>query len=244
MQETGDQVEAFGRFRQVVKLSRRSFIKLIPAVAVAVAGGSWWFLELTARESMVTSKRMPTTFVVSQATAASSSASKTGATASVALPTSSSLNAFDFPVTGNGYQPTEADLKDYRLTVDGDVTRPLELTLGELYAMPNVKKTLRIMCETGWAAEVPWEGIPLSYLLTQAGASLENIDQLTIESVHGYYIATMKSSEAANPDNMIALRVGGLPLTMEHGYPARLVAPSKLGLDWVKCVGRITCKNK
>jgi DMSO/TMAO reductase YedYZ molybdopterin-dependent catalytic subunit len=229
----------------LMKLKRRSFIKLIPVVAVAVAGASWWFLGRSAREPVITSKQVLTTSAASETTTTSSSTSQTDFTASTTLqPTSSTLSAFDFPVTWDGYQPTEAELKDYQLTVDGDVTRPLKLTLGELYAMPNVKKNLRIMCETGWAAEVPWEGIPLSYLLTQAGASLNNIDQLTIESVHGYYYATMNSNEATNPDNMIALKVAGLPLTMDHGYPARLVAPSKLGLDWVKCVARITCKNK
>jgi DMSO/TMAO reductase YedYZ molybdopterin-dependent catalytic subunit len=109
--------------------------------------------------------------------------------------------------------------------------------------MPNVQKTAKIECVTGWAANVPWEGIPLLYLLSQAGVSTESITRVTIKSITGYE-TTLNSDEVANSDNMIALKAGGLPLTVEHGYPARLVAPTRLGLDWVKYVTRITCTSK
>jgi DMSO/TMAO reductase YedYZ molybdopterin-dependent catalytic subunit len=226
-----------------VRLNRRSFIKLIPVAAVALVGGSWWFLRRTTGEPMIVPQSTATTSNVSHTTT-TPMVSGTESTASVTpQPTSTTQKAFDFPVTWNGDQPTLVNPNDYRLRVDGDVSKPLELTLEELYAMSNDKKTLKIICETGWAADVPWEGIPLSYLLSQAGASLEKIDYVTVESVKGYY-TTMSSNEVANPDSMIALRVGALPLTIDHGYPARLVAPTKLGLDWVKYVARITCKNK
>jgi DMSO/TMAO reductase YedYZ molybdopterin-dependent catalytic subunit len=151
--------------------------------------------------------------------------------------------AFVFPVTWNGDQPTKIDANEYRLKIDGDVPKPLELTLEQLYAMSNVKKTLKIQCVEGWAADVFWEGIPLSYLLSQAGASLKNIASVTVESITRYR-TTISSDEIANPDNMIALKAGGVPLAVEHGYPARLVMPARFGLDWVKYVGRITRTNK
>jgi len=197
-----------------MKLDRRSFIRLIPVLAVAVVGGSWWFLRQTARE--------PT--IASQATA-------------------TTTKAFDFPVTWNGDRPTMVNLNDYRLKVDGDVSNPLELTLEDLHTMPSVQRTLRIQCVEGWRAWVPWEGVLLSHLLSLAGASLEKIAHITVESVTGYN-TTISSDEIANSDSMMALKAGGVPLTVEHGYPARLVAPTKLGLDWVKYVRRITCTSK
>jgi DMSO/TMAO reductase YedYZ molybdopterin-dependent catalytic subunit len=42
---------------------------------------------------------------------------------------------------------------------------------------------------------------------------------------------------------MIALKAGGAPLTVDHGYPARLVAPTRLGEDWVKYVVKITATS-
>jgi DMSO/TMAO reductase YedYZ molybdopterin-dependent catalytic subunit len=153
------------------------------------------------------------------------------------------MEASDFPETWNRDQPTKIDLNSYRLRVDGDVSNPLELTVDDLYVMSDVQKTLKIQCVEGWAADVLWEGIPILYLLSQAGASLKNIARVTIQSITGYN-AVLSSDEVANPDNMIALKAGGVPLTVEHGFPARLVAPARLGLKWVKYVSRITCASK
>ncbi len=155
----------------------------------------------------------------------------------------STSGGFPFPVTWNGEQATTINPSEYRLKIDGDVPNPLDLKLVELYAMPSVQKTLKIHCEEGWSADVPWEGIPISNLLEQAGLSLKDIAHVTIKAVTGYS-RTLSSDEVANLDYMIALKVGGAPLTVDHGYPARLVAPTRSGLDWVKYVDRITATSK
>jgi len=216
-----------------MKVDRRGLIKLIPVVAVAIVTGAWWFFEQTAREATMGS----------QTTATTSMASQTASITSVVPQASSTIQVFNFPVTWNGDQPTTVNLNDYRLSVNGDVSKPLELTLDDLRAMPNVQKTLEIRCVEGWAADVLWEGIPLFYLLNQAGASLKNIASVVIESITGYR-TTLTSDEAANLDTIIALKAGGLPLTVEHGCPARLVIPARPGLDWVKYLTRITCISK
>jgi DMSO/TMAO reductase YedYZ molybdopterin-dependent catalytic subunit len=207
-----------------MKCDKREFIRLIPLAAVAIATGSWWFLGRTTIELPLTSQT-------------------TTSTSSAIPPVISTTETFDFPVTWNGDQPTTVNLNDYRLSVDGDVSTPLKLTLADLRAMPSVQKTLQIQCVMGWAADVFWEGIPLFYLLNQAGALLKNIANVTIESVTGY-TTTLSSDEAANENNIIALKAGDLPLTVEHGYPARLVIPARPGLKWVKYVTRITCTSK
>lgn len=189
-----------------MKITRRSFIKLIPAAALVIAGGAWWSLAQT----------------------------KSGTAATSA--------GFEFPVTWNGVHllPTTINPNDYRLKIEGDLANPLELKLEELYAMTSIQKTLPIHCIEGWGADVPWEGIPLSYLLEKAGSSPETLAHVTISDVTGWYSATLTSDEAANLDYMIALKVAGAPLTIDHGYPARLVAPSHPGYEWVKCVSMIT----
>ena len=229
-----------------MKLDRRSFIRLVPlALAAALAGGSWWFFREVATEPMKASQAtVTTTSETSQTIAATTSETSqtTEATSEASQATVTASKAFDFPVTWNGDQPTKLDPNDYRLRVDGDVTNPLDLTLDDLRAMPSLQRTLNIRCVLGWAADVPWEGVPLSHLLSLAGAP-QKIANVTVESVTGYTMI-MSPDEAANPDNMIALKAGGVPLSVEHGYPARLVAPTRAGLDWVKYVGRITCTKK
>jgi DMSO/TMAO reductase YedYZ molybdopterin-dependent catalytic subunit len=184
-----------------------------------------WVSEKTEEEPTATSQAtMRTTSVAPQATA-------------------TTAETFDFPVDWNGDRTTKVNPNDYRLKIDGDVSNPLELALKELYSMPNVRRTLKIRCENGWTADVPWEGITLSYLLSQAGASLESIANARVESITGYS-RTVSSDEIADPDNIIALKAGGAPLTVEHGYPARLVLPARFGFDWVKYVARIRCENR
>ena len=196
----------------MLNITRRSFIKLVPAGALVIAG-AWWLLRRS--EGAIT--------IASQA------------------PTSTTNSAFDFPITWNGDQPITIDPYAYRLKIDGDVANPLELTLEELSTMTTVQKTLLIHCVEGWDATVPWEGIPLSHLVQQAGP-LPGVSRVTITATTGYSVA-LSSSEVENADNMIALRAGGAVLTVDHGYPARLVVPSRPGEDWVKCVTRITCSS-
>lgn len=109
-----------------------------------------------------------------------------------------------FPVTWNGEVSTTVDMNSYRLRINGDVSNPLELKLEDLYAMNRVQKTLKITCAEGWSADVLWEGIPISELLSRAGLSLQNIAHVTITGVTGYS-RTLSSDEAKNPAYMIVL---------------------------------------
>ncbi len=223
-----------------MKFSRRSFIKLIPIVAVAV--GLWWFLGQNTKEPTTTRQVAETSSVELQSTLMTSVAPGPISTASIVTQSMSTPEAFQFPTTWNGELPTIINPDDYRLKIEGDVPNPLNLKLSDLYAMTSVQKTVEIRCVEGWVADVPWEGIPLAQLLRQAGASLENIARLTIKAASGY-VTTLGSDDVANPDSMIALKVQGSTLTVDHGYPARLVAPTRPGLDWVKCVTTITCTS-
>ena len=202
-----------------MKLTRRGFIKLAP-IGVAVSVASWW---------LVKQEKIP----------AIPNASENTSSLQTKAPT---IEPSNFPVTWNGDIPQNVDPRDYRLRVDGDVANPLQLTLEELGAMPSVEKSLPIRCVEGWSATVLWEGIPLSYLLSQAGAPTE-FDHVTVEGISGYNVKLVQI-DVANSDTMIALKAGAVPLTLEHGYPARLVLPGRPGLRWVKQVGRITCAKE
>jgi DMSO/TMAO reductase YedYZ molybdopterin-dependent catalytic subunit len=215
-----------------MKLSRRALLRSIPIIGAALVAGSLWFLRQTERNQTIGCQ----TTTEEKISAISSEHQET------TIRSETTERGFDFPVTWNGDRPTEVNLTDYRLKVDGDVSNPLQLTIEDLRRMSMVDKTVKIKCVEGWEADVPWEGVPLSYLLDMAGAP-RNIDHLTFESVTGYK-TDIGGSQLANPDNMIALKAGQAPLTETHGYPARLVAPTRPGVDWVKYVKRITCTKK
>jgi len=199
-----------------MKLSRRSFIKLVP-IGIAISLASWWFLG---KET------------------ATSSSGPVGSVRS-SQPTLKTEGISDFPVAWNGGQPTHVDPRDYLLRVDGDVSNPLQLTLSDLYAMSSVTESSTIECVEGWNATVAWEGIPLSDLLSQAGAP-SKFDHVTVKSINGY-ATEINQNDVTDLRVLIALKIGSAPLKVEHGYPARLVLPTKPGYQWAKYVNRITC---
>jgi DMSO/TMAO reductase YedYZ molybdopterin-dependent catalytic subunit len=56
--------------------------------------------------------------------------------------------------------------------------------------------------------------------------------------------ATGSSSRSGDLDRLLlATRARGAPLSVGHGFPARLVAPSRRGFWWVKWVDRIELRS-
>jgi DMSO/TMAO reductase YedYZ molybdopterin-dependent catalytic subunit len=152
----------------------------------------------------------------------------------------------DFPIEWNTDQPTNVDLDTYRLKIDGDISKPLEFTIDDLRAMPQVWKFLSLGCShktARWKGTISCEGIPLSHFLDLAGVSLESIDFVRFGAVTGYR-ARLESDVVANPDNTIVLKAEGAPLAVGHGFPARLLAPTADPHKCVKYVNSITIKRK
>jgi DMSO/TMAO reductase YedYZ molybdopterin-dependent catalytic subunit len=86
-------------------------------------------------------------------------------------------------------------------------------------------------CTGGWWAVQDWEGVPLARLLDRPSGR-----SVVVTSSTGY----RRRFPVTDVDNLLlALRVGGRPLSAGHGAPARLVAPGRRGFWWVKWVTRI-----
>jgi len=138
------------------------------------------------------------------------------------------LQPTDFPVEWGHDHATAVDLNSYRLDVVGAVSNPLHLTFDDLSAIPTVKRNAPISCDMGriWESNVLWEGIPLIDLLALAKTSPQTLDHIVARSVTGYE-RVINAVDITNPATMIALKAEGAPLTVAHGYPARIVGPVK-----------------
>jgi DMSO/TMAO reductase YedYZ molybdopterin-dependent catalytic subunit len=135
---------------------------------------------------------------------------------------------------------TAARDPDYRLTVEGRVARTLRLSLDELAALAQHQATLPIVCVQGWSASKRWTGVPVRELLRAAGAPPDA--QVTVESLQArgpYRVSELDVPQAHDPDTLLALRVDGEPLHLEHGYPVRLVGPGRPGVLQTKWVTRL-----
>jgi DMSO/TMAO reductase YedYZ molybdopterin-dependent catalytic subunit len=63
-----------------------------------------------------------------------------------------------------------------------------------------------------------------------------------VESLqHGsaYRTSLLTDAQALDRDTLLALRVDGEPLHLDHGYPARLIAPNRPGVEQTKWVTRL-----
>jgi DMSO/TMAO reductase YedYZ molybdopterin-dependent catalytic subunit len=130
--------------------------------------------------------------------------------------------------------PPEVDPATWRLVVaDADGER--ELSLDEL-SRQDARLRATLDCTSGWYAHQDWEGVPVAALVRDTGAA----QSLYVHSTTGYGIRF----PIGDLDRLLlATRAGGAPLSVGHGFPARLVAPGRRGFWWVKWVDRIELRS-
>ena len=128
---------------------------------------------------------------------------------------------------------------DYRLTVVNG-TAVKAFTLAELAAMPQVTHNLPIACVEGWSATADWTGVPLSKLVEVVGGSAESdVRMISLEPPGPYSRTVLPARHARDSQTLIALKINGETLHPDHGYPARLIAPSRPGVLQTKWLSRI-----
>jgi hypothetical protein len=126
---------------------------------------------------------------------------------------------------------------DWRLTVvDAGGTR--NLSLDDLLASGTTTVRATLDCTSGWYATQTWTGVPVARLLTGVDPTHRSV---RVRSLTGYdrYLPLSDLGHL-----VLAVQAGGAPLTPEHGYPARLVAPGRRGFWWVKWVAGVELSRR
>jgi DMSO/TMAO reductase YedYZ molybdopterin-dependent catalytic subunit len=117
---------------------------------------------------------------------------------------------------------------------------PLSLSYEELERMPQHTVELPIACVEGWSASARWTGVRLADLARAAGVPTDAV--LVVESLErrgAYRASELRPPHWNDPLTLLALRVDGQTLHLDHGYPVRLIAPNRPGVQQTKWVGRI-----
>jgi hypothetical protein len=131
----------------------------------------------------------------------------------------------------------------WRLRLSGEAVggQMLELSRERLMAMPQHSYDLTIGCVEGWSTTQRWTGVRLSDLRRLTGAPADAI--LTVQSFQPsgpFRHATLAADQVANGQSLLALGVNGVPLSLDHGYPARVIVPAQPGVHNTKWVGSMT----
>ncbi|MFI0352973.1 molybdopterin-dependent oxidoreductase [Actinomadura sp. 9N407] len=145
------------------------------------------------------------------------------------------------PVNKSAYAAgvTRAD-SSWRLHVLGRVDRELSLSLADLHALSSHAVRLPIACVEGWSASATWEGVRLRDVLRMAGAAEDS--RVRVESMEAgglYRTSWVVPPHWHDPLTLLALGLNGSPLDIDHGYPCRLIAPNRPGVDQTKWVHRV-----
>src|SRR5262249_46860506 len=139
--------------------------------------------------------------------------------------------------------------------VEGLVERPSVLAYEELVRLPAVDVTAVLECfgnpvepdvATRRVANVVWRGVRLAALLERAGVRpearyvwAEGLDSGSFANVRSdRYIKDLPLARALEPDVLVAWAMNGEPLTVEHGFPARVFVPGFFGPHAGRCLSR------
>jgi sulfane dehydrogenase subunit SoxC len=150
----------------------------------------------------------------------------------------------------------DIDPADYRLMIHGMVERPLIFTLEDLKRMPQVSRIHFIECPANGGMEwrgaqmsgvqfthgmlscSEWTGVPLKFLLAQAGLR-PGASWLLAEGGDASHMTRSVPLAKALDDAIVAYGQNGEAVRPQQGYPVRLVLPGYEGNMWVKWLRRI-----
>ena len=119
---------------------------------------------------------------------------------------------------------------DWSLTI-ANGSRTISMTRAELLALPQTTVDLPISCVEGWSQMATWKGVRLRDLLDKVGADTSHGLKLTsLEKKGGYRVTQMGPEYAFDASTLVALEVNGETLDIDHGYPARMIAPGRPGV--------------
>ena len=82
-------------------------------------------------------------------------------------------------------------------------------------------------------------GVRFTDFLAACGLSESEVAYAGLSSVDGDYYVSMDIKSLRHPQTLLCLEMNGEPLSLQHGFPVRLVSSVKYGVKNIKQIGRI-----
>jgi hypothetical protein len=118
---------------------------------------------------------------------------------------------------------------NWTLTVAGATT--MTFTRAQLAALPQHTVDLPISCVEGWSQMARWSGPRLKDLVDMVGGSPDaTIKATSLEKGSIYAVMEMPANFVRDDLTLVALTLNGTVLDIDHGFPARMIAPARPGV--------------
>jgi DMSO/TMAO reductase YedYZ molybdopterin-dependent catalytic subunit len=148
----------------------------------------------------------------------------------------------DFPVNRTAEAAgitAQATGTGWVLSVSGGADQ-LMLDREALLQMEQHTVDLPIACVEGWSSTQTWTGVRLRDLAQQSGVADPSRALVTsLEESGSFNEAYLQGNQVLDPDSLLALQVNGVDLSLDHGYPARVIVPAMPGVHntkWVRSI--------
>lgn len=122
---------------------------------------------------------------------------------------------------------------DWTLRIHGMVDKEITYTFDQLRDFELVERAVTLTCVSNpvggnLISNAMWTGYRLRDILARSGIA-RDADMVLSTSVDGFTVGTPVEALTDDRDSLLAVGMNGVPLPVEHGYPARLVVPGLYG---------------
>ena len=145
------------------------------------------------------------------------------------------------------------DANSWRLQVSQNgSTYVTKVSLEDLKKLPAVTETFELKCIEGWSQSVTCTGVRFENFMKKFNVGYrpsedpdEDIEDATpfayagLSTIDRQYYVSMDMKSLLHPQTMLCYEINGEPLSIEHGYPLRLITPVKYGVKNIKQIGSI-----
>ena len=142
----------------------------------------------------------------------------------------------------------------WTVEISGLINNPLKIDANDLVAKMGgaEQRVYRFRCVEAWSMVIPWDGFPLSKLITLADPKPEakfvtfttfndpkNVPGQRGSALDWPYFEGLRLDEAMHDLSFIATGIYGKPIPNQNGAPLRLVVPWKYGFKYGKSIVKI-----
>lgn len=143
----------------------------------------------------------------------------------------------------------EFDVSGWKLQVSGTNKSPnttLQFTLEDIKKLPKQNISINFKCIEGWSRIMNYVGARFSDFIGQNNLLDENNlpEYVSLATPDGKYYVGLDMESALHPQTLLCYEMNGDKLKPEHGYPLRLLIPTKYGIKNLKRIGTIKFTNE